>query len=751
MNKDITIKEYLNQKGVNYTERGNELITKCLFNDCDKDSQPNELHLYFNKETGQYECKKCLEKGNLITLFKHFNDDLDKPVFSQNKSTQNRKFNPGLVERCHLALPDNIREYLNKRGIDNFTINNFKLGYGTFYSKNWITIPIKDELGDYAFFKLRQDPKDGSDKMTYPNGKAQIYDWDSLQKDDDLIVICEGELDRLVLLSKGVPAITSTHGAGTFKSEWIEKLRKFKKIYVCFDNDVAGKSGAQRVIEMTEILTKTEVYQINLPADLGDKGDITDYFIKYTNGIDDLFDKYASIVKEGINTDKFKPLNVKDLAETLNLTIKYDQTNKIITFLCLLSAYTEDSQFNISFNAPSSTGKSYIPMEIAKLFPKEDVRELAYCSPTAFFHESGEYDKETNCITVDFSRKIITFLDQPHNDLLSKLRPFLSHDKKVIELKITDKSQKGGLKVKNIKLIGYPSVIFCTTGLKIDEQEASRFFLLSPEINQDKIREGISQTIIKETNKDEFRKWLDNDPERKLLKERILAIRSEYIVDIKIEDDGTIKKRFFDKNKVLKPRHQRDIKKLISLIKAHALLNLWWRKKEGSMIIANSEDIDVAFDVWEKVSVVQELNLPPYIYDFYNDVILKLWQELNGDISYQEAVDGALGLSRQELCRKHLDVYGRNIDNNNLRLQVLPALESAGLIVQEHNDPKDKRKSLIYPTANYTIVSNQTESADNAIIIEEITDQNYSGDDPGVNNAVDNQSNVIQDTLAYFN
>jgi hypothetical protein len=145
------------------------------------------------------------------------------------------------------------------------------------------------------------------------------------------------------------------------------------------------------------------------------------------------------------------------------------------------------------------------------------------------------------------------------------------------------------------------------------------------------------------------------------------------------------------------------------------------------------------------------LNLPRYIYDFYNDVILKLWQELNGDISYQEAVDGALGLSRQELCRKHLDVYGRNIDNNNLRLQVLPALESAGLIVQEHNDPKDKRKSLIYPTANYTIVSNQTESADNAIIIEEITDQNYSGDDPGVNNAVDNQSNVIQDTLAYFN
>ena len=32
--------------------------------------------------------------------------------------------------------------------------------------------------------------------------------------------------------------------------------------------------------------------------------------------------------------------------------------NKLATFLCLLSTYTENCQFNISFNAPSSTGKS---------------------------------------------------------------------------------------------------------------------------------------------------------------------------------------------------------------------------------------------------------------------------------------------------------------------------------------------------------------------------------------------------------
>jgi hypothetical protein len=54
--------------------------------------------------------------------------------------------------------------------------------------------------------------------------------------------------------------------------------------------------------------------------------------------------------------------------------------------------------------------------------------------------------------------------------------PLLSHDKKEIAIKITDKTQKNGTKTKNILLRGYPSVIFCTAGLRIDEQEATRFF-----------------------------------------------------------------------------------------------------------------------------------------------------------------------------------------------------------------------------------------------------------------------------------
>lgn len=82
----------------------------------------------------------------------------------------------------------------------------------------------------------------------------------------------------------------------------------------------------------------------------------------------------------------------QELIKILGLTIKKDEENKLITFLCALSAYSENSSFNISYNAPSSTGKSYIPTEIAHLFPKDDVIEISYCSPTAFFHDNGKYE-----------------------------------------------------------------------------------------------------------------------------------------------------------------------------------------------------------------------------------------------------------------------------------------------------------------------------------------------------------------------
>jgi len=385
-------------------------------------------------------------------------------------------------------------------------------------------------------------------------------------------------------------------------------------------------------------------------------------------------------------TVAFPPLSTEELLEILGLTIKKDETNKIITFLCQLSAYTENAQFNISFNAPSSTGKTYLPLEVASLFPEEDVKAIGYCSPTAFFHDKCDYDEEQDILIVDLSRKILIFLDQPHTLLLQHLRPLFSHDKKELEIKITDKAKGVGHRTKNILIKGYPSAIFCSAGLRLDEQEATRFFLLSPQISQEKIKQAIYEKLRKETDSEAYKRSLDDNTKRQVLKDRIRAIKASYIYDIKIDPSETekIKQDFFKKNRILKPRHTRDIGRLISLVKSLAMLNLWHRESDELTISANDEDVEGALKLWNNISQSQEFNLPPYVYNLFKEVILPVYETTQK------------GLTRRDIIRKHYEIYERAIPDWQVRRQILPMLEMAGLIIQEPN-PDDRRIMLVYP------------------------------------------------------
>ncbi len=210
------------------------------------------------------------------------------------------------------------------------------------------------------------------------------------------------------------------------------------------------------------------------------------------------------------------------------------------------------------------------------------------------------------------------------------------------------------------------------------------------------------EKIKKETDNASYKNWLDEIPERKALKERILAIREAGIQEVKIADPKSIIDRFFANNRILKPRHQRDIGRLLALVKSFALLNWLWREQDGSTITANQDDIESAFAIWDKISVSQELNLPPYIYKLYQEVILPLWEARTPKLGE----DDKEGLSRQEILQKHYGVYGRMLDNTQLRQQILPMLETAGLITQEQH-PTDKRKWLVYPTLPLTISQDQ--------------------------------------------
>ena len=703
-----SIKNYLASKNIKYQERGNEIIIRCVYSDCDRDSKGNEAHLYINASNGTNYCFKCGFKGNMLTICKLF-DDKPEDFFNLKtgftKRPQSKTRLDVVVEKCCRELPIRVREYLNARGITDEIIEKYHIGYGEFYEKPWITIPIKDAKGKFSFIKLKRDPDDISnpDKgKCYPFGiSAELYNWETLFEAKDHVVLCEGEPDCLLLLAQGIPAVTSTGGAGTFKDEWVQNFAHLNKVYICYDNDKAGKAGAERVLKMFGGAAKLGIktFKIDLSEMEAGYKDVTDWIIKLKNPATDLIEKFASEYpeREKIDVSQFSPMTTRELIEILGLTIKHDQSNKLLTFLAALSAFTEVCQLNITFNAPSSTGKSYIPLEISSYFSEEDKIIVAYCSPTAFFHDHGKLNPDTREMLVDLSRKLLIFLDQPHSLLLSHLRPMLSHDRKELKIKITDKNEKGGQRTKNILLRGYPAVVFCTANFEVDEQESTRFLMLSPETSQEKIREGLYITMQKEEDTQAFEYWLEQDPRRQLLKKRIEAIKQEHIMYIKLAETDTLKELFEEKYKILKPRHARDIRKIIYIAKCLALLDCWWRDKNADTITASTNDIKEAFNLWAEISDSQELNLPPYVYKLFQEVFAPLWQTKNIEI-----VEGTepVGLTRKEVMKKHIEVYGRPIKDAFLRQQVLVALDNAGLIYEE-GDPKDQRRQLIF-LANMT-------------------------------------------------
>jgi hypothetical protein len=400
--------------------------------------------------------------------------------------------------------------------------------------------------------------------------------------------------------------------------------------------------------------------------------------------IEDSISKNTKVEKE------WEEISSEDILKVLGQTIKKDDFNKLLVFLCQLLAYSESSQINLSFNAPSASGKSYLALEIADLFPKKDVLKLGYASPTSFFHTTSEYSKEKNGYVVNLERKIVVFLDMPHSLLLQHLRPLLSHDEKEILVKITDKSAKGGIRTKDIFIRGYPAVLFCSANFNLDEQELTRFILLSPETNQEKIREAIYERVKKEADREGYFKLLNENPERQALKQRIIDVRDSLVNEIDLGNPEKLLQMFYERNKILKPRHSRDIQRIASLAKAFAMLNLWTRERVGDAIKTNEKDLENAFKIWDEISVAQDLGVSPYILNLYKEVIVPIYE-----------AKGKAGLSRQEVLKKHFEVYGRHIADWQLRQEIIPMMKTSGL-VSEEQDPMDKRKLLIYPLVQLT-------------------------------------------------
>jgi len=169
---------------------------------------------------------------------------------------------------------------------------------------------------------------------------------------------------------------------------------------------------------------------------------------------------------------------------------------------------------------------------------------------------------------------------------------------------------------------GYPTVLFCSAKFSMKDQERTRLLMLSPETSTEKIREGILLRIQKESDRQAFQEFMESNSRRNWLRRRVQEIADSNIHYIVVPEElrAEIADQFFSTHNNLIPRHQRDINRLLAMIKAHALLNLWHREEAGEFgntVIVNQEDFLEGFRLYNGISAANEMDLPPEMYEIY--------------------------------------------------------------------------------------------------------------------------------------
>jgi hypothetical protein len=283
-------------------------------------------------------------------------------------------------------------------------------------------------------------------------------------------------------------------------------------------------------------------------------------------------------------------------------------------------------------------------------------------------------------------------MDMPNYQFLEAIRSFFLRDIDEVVYKIIDKTGRGKLEAKEMVLKGRPIFVYCSTNTFMDLQEMTRMLILSPEQTEEKIRESINNTFLQETENSEYQRLVDNNPERKLLKLRIEAIKQAQVgyIKFKSEDAQYLKMEFLNSKRNLQGRHNRDIKRMISLIKCHCLLNMWFRELDGADLFVNRKDIDAILPLWNKLTEGQDLNLPPYIFEIYQKIILPIFSDKKTSL-----INSELGITRNEIKEKFYKEFNRPIADHDLRNNIIPVLKNSGLIYEEKH-PTDKRTVLLY-------------------------------------------------------
>jgi hypothetical protein len=192
-------------------------------------------------------------------------------------STDKAALSEGLVLSWHQALMKNeaaLATFLEKRALTRETVEKYQIGFESRYKR--YLIPIRDVNGLLVNVRRYRPDADPSQKMINLSGwgsPPRLFPAAMLGEHSLLIV--EGELDALIAIQHGFPAISGTGGAGRWDGSW-SKLFSGKDIVISYDNDKEGRIGAKKVERALRSFAAS--VRILPPLMDAEKSDITDFF-----------------------------------------------------------------------------------------------------------------------------------------------------------------------------------------------------------------------------------------------------------------------------------------------------------------------------------------------------------------------------------------------------------------------------------------------------------------------------------------
>ena len=173
--------------------------------------------------------------------------------------------------------------FLAERGIPESVAKHYGLGTVTeplanhIHVEGWLSIPYWTANREVVGFKFRR-LDDLKPKYAQATGqKTHLYNVSDILKPSDKIVVCEGELDTIIVSGIcGIPAV-GCPGVSNWKPHYSRLLEGYQQIIVVGDNDIPKEDGVNPGAEFNKRLTQEldEAVAITLPEGM----DINEVYI----------------------------------------------------------------------------------------------------------------------------------------------------------------------------------------------------------------------------------------------------------------------------------------------------------------------------------------------------------------------------------------------------------------------------------------------------------------------------------------